>query len=196
MHLNLIEYTARLFKRLLWVALIVDAVFLIFLPMLLGGMQSRLSSNIRLVSFAVIFLAGLFKVLLIRKTIRKHNLLTEIAARMNTIISIRVFIGLLGLAIIAGVTFLLLPAFEAYQVLVSIPRLYPLIAPFVGWLLVQAALLFVIILVISTHDHNSIDLKNRALSKSLLVSCGVLIGTLYVSSIFIAWFAKRGFRLF
>lgn len=142
------------------------------------------------------FLTGLFTVWLIRKTGRKHNPFTSMAARMNTITSLRFFIWLFGLAIIAGVNFLLLPAFEAYQVLVSIPRLYPLIAPFVGWLLVQAALLFVIILDINTHNHDSIDLKYQALSKSLLVSCGVLIGTLYLNSIFIAWFAQRGFKLF
>jgi len=188
MHLNLNEYTARLFKILLWIALIVDAVFLIFLPMSPGGMQSLLSSNIRLVSFAVIFLTGLFTVWLMRNTRRNPSLLTPMAARFS--------IGLLGLVIIAGFNFLLLPAFEAYQVLVSIPRLYPQIAPFVGWLLVQAALLFVIILVINTRNHDSIDLRNRALIKSLLVSCGVLVGALYLSSIFIAWFAQRGFRLF
>ena len=176
----------------IWVSLF----FLILLVRSTGGFQGLIASNVRVLTFATIIIFGIFTLWLQRQTHRWSILvgLIETIVQKDNIFHI-IFV-LLVVAISSGINFLLLPAYRAYQVFVDIPRLFPLIAPFVGWITTQFVLLYLFVLVIRVTNSEPSSPSTRSLATYIWLSFGSMILFLYLNSIFIVWFELRGFRLF
>ena len=196
MHLSQKEYSAQIYRRLLTPSMFVSLFFVILLLRSAGGFQVLFSSNDGILFFAIMLITGMFTFWLQRQTDQKQLLLTFIEPVILNDKRFQITVVLLVLAISSGVNFLLLPAYHAYQILVAIPRLFPLIAPFVGWLTTQIVLLYLLVLVIHVANSEPSTPSTRSLVSYLWLSLGSMLLFLYLNSIFIVWFELRGFKLF